>query len=177
MTIGRVLRLSLDFLYRLSGAMAAVSLVMILLLVVMQMAARWTGEMFRGGAEYAGYAMAAASFLAFANALNHGSHIRVSILLNAVPEPIHRILEIWCFAVGTAIMWYFVYYGQKFVYWSWKFGERSQGQDGTLLWMPQSLVLFGATVLAICLTDHLFSVLFYGRSRIVRNLADQSHGE
>lgn len=37
--------------------------------------------------------MAAASFLAFANALNRGSHIRVSTLLNAVPEGFHRALE------------------------------------------------------------------------------------
>lgn len=49
------------------------------------MLARWTGEVFPGVPDYAGYAMAAASFLAFANALNRGSHIRVSILLNAVP--------------------------------------------------------------------------------------------
>ena len=50
------------------------------------MLARWTGEVFPGAPDYAGYCMAAASFLAFANALNRGAHIRVSILLNAVPD-------------------------------------------------------------------------------------------
>ena len=78
------------------------------------MLARWTGEVFPGAPEYAGYAMAAASFLAFANALNRGSHIRVSIVLNAVPDSVRRWLEIWCFAIGTAVMWYFVYYGLSF---------------------------------------------------------------
>ncbi|MBK0329658.1 TRAP transporter small permease [Rhodobacteraceae bacterium F11138] len=177
MALARIMRAGLDGLYRLTGALAGIALVMILVLVMGQMAARWTGEVFPGSAEYAGYAMAAASFLAFANALNHGSHIRVSILLNAVPEKARYLLEIWCFVIGAAMMWYFVYYGQKFIYWSWKFGERSQGQDAVLLWIPQSLMLFGAVVLAISLTDHLVSVLVHGRSRIVRNLADQSHAE
>ena len=74
-----ILRRLLDFIYFASGALAAVSLVAILLLIVVQMIARWTGEVFPGAASYAGYAMAAASFLAFANALNRGAHIRVRL--------------------------------------------------------------------------------------------------
>ena len=117
--------------------------------------------------------MAAASFLAFANALNNGSHIRVSILLNAVPSRITRWFEIWCFAIGAMVMWYFVYYCQRFVYWSWKFNDISQGQDKTPLWMPQSLMLIGAVIFAIALTDNLLSVIFNGKSRITREIADQ----
>ena len=171
------LRKGLDFLYLASGVAAALCLIAILSLIVLQMLARWTGEVFPGAPEYASYAMAAASFLAFANALNRGSHIRVSILLNAVPESVRRVLEIWCFGVGAAIMWYFVYYCQKFVYWSWKFNDVSQGQDKTALWIPQSLMLFGAVMLAIALTDHLIHVIVKGDHRITRDLADQSHGE
>ncbi len=63
----------LDFLYLASGVLAALCLIAILVLIVMQMLARWTGEVFPGAPEYAGYFMAAASFLAFANALNRGS--------------------------------------------------------------------------------------------------------
>jgi len=105
-----ILRRLLDFIYFASGALAAVSLVAILLLIVVQMVARWTGEVFPGAASYAGYAMAAASFLAFANALNRGAHIRVSVLLNALPAGPKRLLEIWCFGLAAAIAWYFTYY-------------------------------------------------------------------
>ncbi len=177
MTVLRGLRSGLDLLYQLAGFLAALSLVAILALIVVQMLARWTGEVFPGAPDYAGYAMASASFLAFANALNRGSHIRVSILLNAVPEKMRRVLEIWCFGVGTAVMWYFVWYAYRFVYWSWKFNDVSQGQDRTPLWMPQSVMLFGAAILAIALTDHLLHVIFRGDHRIQRDLADQSHGE
>jgi TRAP-type mannitol/chloroaromatic compound transport system permease small subunit len=78
-------------------------------------------------------------------------------------------VDIWCFAIGAAIAWYVVWYARKFVYWSWKFGDISQGQDRTPLWIPQSLLLIGAVILAIALTDNLISLLFRGKSRVTRD--------
>ncbi len=160
-----------------SGVLAALSLIAILSLIVIQMLARWTGEVFPGAPDYAGYAMASASFLAFASALNRGSHIRVSIVLNAVGPKMRRAIDTWCFAVGTAIAWYFVFYAQRFVYWSWKFNDISQGQDKTPLWIPQSVMLLGAVILAIALTDNLLSLIFKGENRIKPDIVDQSFGE
>ena len=171
------IRRGLDGLYLISGALAALCLISILVLIVLQMLARWTGEVAPGIPEYAGYFMAAASFLAFANALNRGSHIRVSILINAVGPGMRRMLELWCFAIGTAVMWYFVYYGWRFVNFSIMINDISQGQDRTPLWIPQSFMLFGAVIMAIALTDHLISVIISGDHRIKRDLVDQSHGE
>ncbi len=173
----RRVRRTLDAIYKAAGVVAALFLVAILVLIVMQMLARWTGLVFVGATDYAGYAMAGASFMAFAYALNHGSHIRVSIVLNALPKPLRRWLEIWCFGIGTLIMWYFVWYAQRFVYWSWKFGDVSQGQDATPLWIPQGIMLAGATLFAIALTDHLAHLIFRGDHRIVSNVIDQSVGE
>ncbi|MCX7558407.1 TRAP transporter small permease subunit [Sulfitobacter sp. F26204] len=171
-----VLRRTLDFLYRAAGVLAAVCLIVILLLIVVQMLARWTGAIFPGAPDYAGYAMAAASFFAFANALNRGAHIRVSVVLNAVPAGIKYLLEIWCFGLATAIVWYFTYYAYWFVYWSWKFTEISQGQDASHLWIPQSVMVIGGGLLAVALTDNLVSVLLKGEHRIVRDTIE-SHGE
>ena len=172
-----ILRRLLDFIYFASGALAAVSLVAILLLIVVHMVARWTGEVFPGAASYAGYAMAAASFLAFANALNRGAHIRVSVLLNALPAGPKRLLEIWCFGLAAAIAWYFTYYAYWFVYWSWKFNEVSQSQDATSLWIPQSVMVVGGGILAIALTDNLLYLIVKGEHRLTRDLVDQSFGE
>ncbi|MEM1268311.1 MAG: TRAP transporter small permease [Pseudomonadota bacterium] len=161
-----VVRRALDALYYGAGVLAALCLISILTLIVLQMLARWTGEVFPGAPDYAGYAMAAASFLAFAHALNRGAHIRVSIVLNALPDGARRWLEVWCFAIGTAVAWYFVWFGTKFVYWSWKFGDISQGQDATPLWIPQAVMLAGAVILAIALTDSLIGLITGGRHRI-----------
>jgi len=173
----KALRKSLDALYLISGALAAACLVAILLLIVVQMVARWTGEVFPGAASYAGYAMAGASFLAFANALNRGAHIRVSVLLNALPNGPKRLLDIWCFGLAAAIAWYFTYYAYWFVYWSWKFNEVSQAQDATALWIPQSVMVVGGAILALALTDNLVNLIVKGEHRLTRDLVDQSFGE
>ncbi len=177
MSVLHRLRAGLDFIYLAAGIMAALCLIAILLLIVLQMLARWTGEVAPGIPEYAGYFMAAASFLAFANALNRGSHIRVSILINAVGPGMRRALNIWCFAIGTAVMWYFVYYGWRFVNFSIMINDISQGQDRTPLWIPQSVMLFGAVIMAVALTDHLIHLFISGDHRIKRDIVDQSFGE
>jgi len=167
-----VIRRALDFMYAASGVMAAMCLIAILFLIVIQMLARWTGEVFPGAPDYAGYAMAAASFLAFANALNKGSHIRVSILLNSVGERVRFFLEVWCFAIGTAVAWYVSYYIYRMQGFAIKFNDVSQGQDATPLWIPYSAALIGSIVLAIALTDSLVSLLVNGKHRIVRDVTD-----
>lgn len=177
MTALKQLRKGLDFIYLTSGVVAACFLVAILLLIVIQMLARWTGEVFAGAPDYAGYCMAAASFFAFAHALHRGAHIRVSIVLNSVSDRVRTFLEIWCFAIGAATAWYFSFYAYRFVYWSWKFNEVSQGQDASPLWIPQMSMVIGAVILAIALTDHLIHVLVTGDHRIETDLVEQSHGE
>ena len=162
----RGVRRVLDFIYLAAGILAALCLISILLLIVAQMIARWTGEIFPGAANYAGYAMAAASFVAFANALNRVSHIRVSLLLNAVGPKMKRYVDIWCFAISAATIWYFCWHARQFVFWSWKFNDVSQAQDKTALWIPQSVMVIGGVILAIALTDHLLHLIFKGEHRI-----------
>ena len=150
----RGLRRALDALYLGSGVLAACCLVAILLVIVAQMVARWVGATFPGATSYAGYAMAAASFFAFAHALDRGAHIRVGILLNAAGRH-RRWLEIWCHAIGAAAAWFLAWNAARLVSWSWTLGDVSQGQDATPLWIPQLPMAVGAVVLAIALTDHL----------------------
>ncbi|MDU8927303.1 TRAP transporter small permease subunit [Alisedimentitalea sp. MJ-SS2] len=162
----RTLRSGLDFLYKLSELIAALCMIAILVLIVMQMLARWSSAIFPGAPEYAAYCMAAASFFGFAAALNRGSHIRVSLLLNAVGPRMRRFVDIWCFGVAAVTMWYFVLHARQFVYWSWKFKEVSQSEDATMLWIPQSVMVIGGVLLAIALTDNLLHLIFTGKNRI-----------
>ena len=170
------LRRILDFLYSLSGVIAALCLISILGLIVLQMMARWTGEVFPGAPNYAGYAMAAASFFAFANALGRGAHIRVSILLNAMSRRIRYAMELWCISAGGVISAYFTYYAYEFVYFSWRFNEVSQGQDAIHLWIPQSVMVVGGALLTLCMFDNLIHLILRGEHRIVRDTIE-SHAE
>ncbi len=165
------LRRVLDKLYLTGGVIAALFLIAILVLIVIQMLARWTGEVFSGAPDYAGYCMAAASFFAFAYALNHGAHIRVSILLNAMGSK-RWWGEVWCFAIGSVLSTYFAYYAIKANYWSRLLNDISQGQDATPIWIPQLAMSVGSVLLAICFWDNLCRLLFTGKHAIKSNVIE-----
>ena len=176
MTAARALRRILDTLYLTGGIIASFFMIAILAIIVLQMLARWTGQVFPGATDYAGYCMAAASFFAFAYALNHGAHIRVSIVLNALGTK-RRWGETFCFAVGTVIATYFAWYAVKGTYISWRWSEISQGLDKTPIWIPQISMAVGAILLAIAFWDHLVQLIFRGEHGIRADLVDQSHAE
>ena len=67
------MRRFLNSVYDGAAVLAAFCLCAMLVVIVLQMAARWTGIAFPGSSEYAGYLMAASSFLAFAHTLNRGA--------------------------------------------------------------------------------------------------------
>ena len=171
----RRVRAALDRLYGVCAGIAAICLVAILLIILAQVLARWSGLTFPGATSYAGYCMAAASFFAFASALNHGAHIRVSLLLQVAGRH-RRWLELWCFTVASALMWYFVWHAVETVRWSWRFGDVSQGQDATPLWIPQSAMVIGGVVFAIALTDRLIRVIRTGDAGIRREVAGDGTG-
>ena len=133
--LGRALRPWLDRLYDACGAIAALFLLTLLAVIVLQMAARWSGQQFPGSTDYAGYCMAAASFFALAYALNRGAHIRVSLLLSTLGRW-RRAGELWCFGIGSALACYFAYYAIKAVRVSYQLHDISQGQDATPLVDP-----------------------------------------
>ena len=173
---GRRLRPILDGLYNLCGGIGAVFLLLILCIIVVQMVARWTGFTVPGSTDYAGYAMAGASFFAMAYALNHGAHIRVSLFLSRLGRR-RRWAELWCFGIGTVLAGYFAYYAIKGTYWSFKLNDISQGQDATPLWIPQLSMSVGVSVLALALADHFCRILFGGTGKLGDQAAADQHSE
>ena len=176
MTAVRALRRILDFLYLAGGIIASVFLIAILVIIVLQMLARWTGHVFPGATDYAGYCMAAASFFAFAYALNHGSHIRVSLFLHFLGEK-RRWGELFCFTIAGAAATYFAWYAVRGTYWSWKLKDLSQGLDATPVWIPQLAMSAGTILLALAIWDNLIQLILTGSHGIRSDLADQSHAE
>ncbi len=170
------IRTVLDRLYLAGGVVGALCLIAILLLIVLQMFARWWQfdvELIKGAPDYAGYAMAAASFLSFAYALNRGAHIRVSILLSALGR-FRYYGELWCFFIGALAATYLARYAIKANIWSHKLNDISQGQDATPLWIPQLAMSVGAVLLAICFWDNLMRLIIY-REHAIKTEVVQEH--
>ncbi|WP_278921261.1 MULTISPECIES: TRAP transporter small permease [Pseudophaeobacter] len=137
----RPLQRLLDRIYLLSGMLAALCMITILGLILAQMVARWSSLTFPGSTEYAGYAMAATSFLALAHALTRGAHIRVSVFLNMG----YRFglwldgVAMWIAAVTAT---YFARYAIKTNIMSKMLNDRTQGQDFTPEWLLSFFAMF-----------------------------------
>jgi TRAP-type C4-dicarboxylate transport system permease small subunit len=153
------MRLYLTPLYRTCGALAACFLVSLAVLIFVQAAGRWLGISVPGTADYAGYCMAASSFLALAYTLGAGEHIRVTLFLQRLPRDKQRIGELWCLLVGCFLSGYFAFYSVKMVRVSYQINDVSQGPDATPLWIPQLGMAAGTTVLAIAFVDHFLAAL------------------
>ncbi|MCB2053821.1 MAG: TRAP transporter small permease [Geminicoccaceae bacterium] len=156
-----MVRRTLDTLYRVCGAISAVFLVALLLIILVQILARWGGWQFPGSTDYAGYCMAAASFFALAYTLQGGAHIRVTLALSNLSGRARRFAEIWCVGISTGLAWYFTWYAFRSVRVSRMINDISQGQDATPVWIPQLAMAVGTLVLAIAFTDNLVQ-LFAG---------------
>ena len=124
----------LDKIYVASGVVAAVFMIMILVIIILQMIARWSGFTFPGSTEYAGYAMAATSFFAFAYALNRGAHIRVSVLLD-INNFTRKWVDAFAMLIAAAIATYFARYAIKTNFLSEMLNDRTQGQDQVPEWL------------------------------------------
>jgi TRAP-type C4-dicarboxylate transport system permease small subunit len=180
----------LDGVYFASGVIAACFMVTILLLIVAQMVARWTGVALPGTTEFAGYAMAATSFFALCHAMMRGAHIRVSIILNSTAF-LKKWLDIFAVFAAAVIATYFARYAIKANAFSEMLNDRTQGQDQipewlvklfqldisgalegattlvyTPIWIPQLAMSIGTILLAIALWDTLTRLLVTGKNPI-----------
>lgn len=149
----------LNLLYRTCGYLAALCMVTIAVMVLLSITSRLLSVYIPGLTEYSGYAMAAGSFLALAYTFGEGGHIRVELVLSHLSPAVRRVVEVWCLAVAVVVSCFLAWYMARMVYFSWKFEERSEGADAMLQWQPQSLVMFGAMVLAVATIHHLVKCL------------------
>lgn len=147
-------------LYLWCGYVAAALLVTLAGLVILSIVSRLLGTYVPGVTEFSGYAMAGASFFALAYTFRERGHIRVGILLNALHGRARWIVEVWCLLVATFFSGFLAYYLVRMTRVSWQLGDRSEGADAILLWIPQTLVGFGAVVLAVSVLHQLIRVLF-----------------
>ena len=164
----------LDTLYRLSGMLGALSVAAVAGVVLLQVLCNfidkvsgWVagapiGLVVPSYAEFAGYFLAAASFLALASTLRAGAHVRVVVALQRVPLAARPWLELWSTAVAGAAAGFFAWHAARLAAESYRFGDVSSGLVPVPLWLPQAAMALGLIILAIALVDHLVVRLRHG---------------
>ncbi len=165
------LRRFLNFLYDASGALAAAFLCAICLIVLAQVGLNLvdriselvTGEaiglVIPSYAEFAGYFLAASSFLAIAYTLRGGAHIRVNLFINNLSSRARRVVELYCTAAGAVFSTYMAYWMVMLTIESFEFGDVSPGIVPVPLWIPQLALDLGLIIAAICFVDAFIQVL------------------
>jgi len=150
----------LDRVYKV-GAWAAGGLLLLLCgLVLYSILARLVGFFAGGATDVAGYVMATSTFLALAYTFRSEGHIRVALLIQKFTGNARRRIEIFCYGIMSAVTIFIAYYMYRLAYDSYEFGDRSQGADAILMWIPQTPVAIGAILLAISVLHSFAQSIF-----------------
>jgi TRAP-type C4-dicarboxylate transport system permease small subunit len=147
------MRRLLDFLYDACAWLAALAMVGVLLMVLLSIVSRQVGFHVPGTDAYAGYAMAAAGFLALAHTLKRNEHIRVTLLLGRLRGRGRRALEMWALSASVLLGGLFAFFSVRLAWVSHRINDISTGNDATPLWLPQMAMALGTLILLVALVD------------------------
>ncbi len=147
------MRRVLDLLYDACAWLAALAMICTLLAVLVSIVSRQLGINVPGTDAYAGYAMAAAGFLALAHTLKKNEHIRVTLLLGRLKGGALHGLEMWALSAAVLLAALFAFYSVRLAWVSHAINDVSTGNDATPLWIPQLAMAVGTVVLFIAFLD------------------------
>ena len=149
----------------LSGGIAVLCLVGLLLLILIEVGMAALGKVFAGlsydlnvGWEYSAYLMGSVFLFGAAAGLRAGSHVRVSILLARAEGAAHRALEVLATLVGLGVAGFLTWALFNFTQRSWVNDQLSSGSL-TPLWIPNAALTMGAALLALQMAARLLRVL------------------
>lgn len=179
------MRRALDTFYRLGGALSAINLTLIMVMIVAQVLSRvldallvWLGLSplglnVPGLAELAAFMLLGATFFGLAYTFWQGGHIRVTLLLQSLPKATQRIIDILGLLLALVITAFAAWHSAWLTWDSYDFGDLSIGMVPVPLWIPQAAMVMGLIWLLVALSDALVS-LISGR---ITKLHDQAPQE
>ncbi|MDX6751150.1 TRAP transporter small permease [Geminicoccaceae bacterium 1502E] len=159
---------AVERLVAMSGVLAAVCLLALLLLMLGELGSRnLFGRSLHVSWEISAYGMAAIVFMAAGSALQYGVHVRVTILSEWLGPHGSRVLDGLVSALGLAVAGLLAVVMTRLAWGSYAGGVMSWSGFGIPLYLPQALAAFGANVFALQLVARLV--------RIFMNLAPDAH--
>ena len=156
------MRKILESLYLGSGVLAGVFLVLIAALSLAQICGRLLGFAAYSFDDFAGYCMAASSFLGLAHTYRRNEHIRVALVVDRFSGGTRRFMETLCLSASTFLIGFFAWYAIDMAWTSYEINDVSQGLVPVPLWLPQSGMALGLLIMTIALLDDLITVLARG---------------
>ncbi len=94
--------------------------------------------------EYSAYGLAAITFLGAGFCLKEKGHIRINLVLVALPEKVSRVITFISTCLATVFMGCLWWYLFQMVASTFRYHSTSGTLTNTPLWIPQSVMLLGA---------------------------------
>lgn len=113
-------------------------------------------------ADFSGFMLAAATFLAMPYTFRSGGHIKVSLVTTRLPKKARFWAEIAALAGAAFLTGFAVYYIWVLIAESIHFGDVSNGTIPIPLWIPQSAMGIGMTLLWVAVLDSLVQTVING---------------
>jgi TRAP-type C4-dicarboxylate transport system permease small subunit len=149
----------LDRLYDFSGALAALSLAGIGVLMLGQAIGRELGVMLRGADDIAAWLCAASAFLGLAHTFRHGELVRVALWIGMLKGRARWLAEVFALSVTAVFVGYAAVAVSRFVFESWKMNEINQGLLQIPIWIPQATLVAGMVIFLVAVLDEFLRVL------------------
>jgi TRAP-type C4-dicarboxylate transport system permease small subunit len=163
----------LDKLYLAGGALGAVFIALIAVLMIGQSILREFRVNTGAVNDVVSWFCAAAAFFAMAHAFKHGDFVRVTLLLDSVNAKVRRAMELTSLAIGSLAVGYLAFWACSFTYESWDFNYISQGLLPMPMWIPQLSFALGSILLLIAVVDEFIIVIRGGVPTFVREVAER----
>jgi TRAP-type C4-dicarboxylate transport system permease small subunit len=149
-------RLAFGF-YRLLLVLSGLAMVGTFVAIMLNILARIFGWNLPGLDGYAGYAIAAALFLALPATLQHNEHIRATLLLDHVSPGIRGKMETLALLLGVGISAYLAWFAVRLVWVSYTLHDVAPTGDATPMWIPQLSMALGCLGFALAFAQALWS--------------------
>lgn len=139
--------------YQCSGLLSGLCIVIITLLLLAQIIGRLFGFIVPSAGDFAGYALAASTFLGLAYTFREGGHIRVTLVIQRFSPIPRKIQEAVVLTLSLALLCFLSYSCIAMVYESFSYGDVSYGYIPVPLWIPQTSVAVGIVALNLAVLD------------------------
>ncbi|MEM9796384.1 MAG: TRAP transporter small permease [Pseudomonadota bacterium] len=156
------IRRFLDGLYRGAGILAAACIAGLCLLISAQILLNAGTRLglplpptIPSYADFAGYGLACATFLALPWTLRTGGHVRVGLVTQRLPARAAFVAELIALTLAATMVAYALTYTVLLAEESHRFGDTSPGIVPIPLWLPQSVMVLGLALLLVALIDSL----------------------
>lgn len=154
------LRKRLDLLFRIGGAVAAVFIVVIAAIIIVQVIGRELGFQIHGADDFTSWSVAASIFLALAYTFKQGAHIRVTLITERLRDPSVKIAAIISLFISAVAIGFLTISAAHLMYDNYQFGDLAQGLLSIPMWIPTISLFLGALLLFLAILDSLLAALF-----------------